>query len=85
MDPFCLINDQSVGECAPNSMIDSADIAGRCMDGMKSLGTSLRAFRRVHGDNIELIVWKFDIQSAYRNLWVSPAWQAKQIISIKNM
>ena len=42
---FRLINDQSAGEFSPNSMIDSEDVAGTCMDGIKSLGASLHAFR----------------------------------------
>jgi hypothetical protein len=84
-DAFRLINDQSAGEFAPNSMIDSADVAGTCMDGIKSLGASLRAFRKIHGDDVELVMWKSDIQSAYRNLWVSPAWQAKQIVTVEDL
>ena len=42
-DTFQLINDQSAGEFSPNSMIHLDDIAGTCMDGIKSLGTSLLA------------------------------------------
>ena len=42
-DTFRLINDQSAGEFSPNSMIHPDDIAGTCMDGIKSLGTSLLA------------------------------------------
>src|ERR1700734_1996004 len=62
---LCLINDQSDGDFSPNSMIDCDDIAGTCMDGIKSLGASLRAFRRENGDNIELIMHKSDIQGPY--------------------
>jgi hypothetical protein len=40
-DTFRLINDQSAGEFAPNSMIDHDNIAGTCMDRIKSLGASL--------------------------------------------
>jgi hypothetical protein len=52
------------------------------MDGIKSLGASLRAFRKTEGDDVELVMWKSDIQMAYRNLWLSPEWQAKQIVSV---
>lgn len=80
-DTFRLINDQSAGDFSPNSMIDDSSVAGTSMDGIKSLGASLRAFRRFEGDE-ELVMWKSDIQMAYRNLWLAPEWQAKQIVSI---
>jgi len=79
---FCLINDQSAGEFSPNSMIDSEDVAGTCMDGIKSLGASLRAFRKAEGDLVELIMWKSDIEAAYRNFWLAKEWQVKQTVSV---
>jgi hypothetical protein len=41
---FQLINDQSAGEFLPNLMIEIEDIAGTCMDSIKSLGASLCDF-----------------------------------------
>jgi len=55
-DALCLINDQSANKFSPNSMIDSKDVAGTCMDGIKSLGASLCAFHKVEGDDIELLM-----------------------------
>jgi hypothetical protein len=81
-DTFRLINDQSDGEFSPNSMIDRNDIAGTCMDGIKSLGASLRAFRQENGDDIELIMHKSDVQGAYRNIPMAPLWQIKQAVAL---
>ena len=81
-DTLRLINDQSDGEFSPNSMIDRDDIAGTCMDGIKSLGASLRAFRREHGDHLQLIIYKSDIQGAYRNIPMAPLWQLKQAVAL---
>ena len=83
-DTFRLINDQSHGEFSPNSMIDRDDIAGTCMDGIKSLGASLRAYRRKHGDHVQLIMHKSDIQGAYRNIPMAPMWQLKQIVAFEH-
>ena len=63
-------------------MIDSEDVAGTCMDGIKSLGASLRAFRKAEGDLVELIMWKSDIEAAYRNFWLAKEWQVKQTVSV---
>jgi hypothetical protein len=81
-DALRLINDQSAGEFSPISMIDSENVAGTCMDGIKLLGASLHAFCKAEGDDIELVMWKSDIQMAYCNLWLLPEWQAKQVVSV---
>jgi hypothetical protein len=80
-DSFWLINDQSSGEFSPNSMIDPEDIAGTCMDGIKSLGASLRAHHDEFG-NEELVMFKSDICAAYWLLWMRREWQAKQIVTV---
>jgi hypothetical protein len=79
-----LINDQSDGDFSPNSMISHDDIAGTCMDGIKSLGASLRAFRKEHGDHVQLIIYKSDIQGAYRNIPLAPLWQLKQAVAFED-
>jgi len=79
-----LINDQSASEFSPNSMINSEAVAGTCMDGIKSLGASLHAFRMAKGDDVQLVMWKSDIQMAYHNLWLSLGWQAKQVFTVSN-
>jgi hypothetical protein len=83
-DSLRLINDQSDGEFSPNSMINRDDIAGTCMDGIKSLGASLRAFRREHGEHVQLIMHKSDIQGAYRNIPMAPLWQLKQAVAFED-
>jgi len=50
------------------------------MDGVKSLGASLRTFRQGYGD-VELIMHKSDVAGAYRNIPMSPMWQLKQIVA----
>jgi len=83
-DTFQLINDQSDGEFSPNSMIDCDNIAGTCMGGIKSLGASLRTYHRRHGDHVQLIMHKSDIQGAYRNIPMAPMWQLKQIVAFEH-
>jgi hypothetical protein len=79
---FRLINDQSAGEFSPNSMINREDVAGTCMDSIKSLGASLHTFRKANGEHVELVMWKSNIEAAYRNLWLAKEWQAKQTVTI---
>jgi len=79
-DTFRLINDQSAGEFSPNSMIHPDDVAGTCMDSIQSLGASLRAHRDKYGDE-RLVMFKADIKEAYRLMWMSPEWQAKQAVT----
>jgi hypothetical protein len=67
-DALCLINNQSVGEYSPNSMISHDNIAGTCMDRIKELGVSLRAYQEENGSDMQLIIWKSNIHRAYRNL-----------------
>lgn len=81
-DTFRLINDQSAGEFSLNSMISRDDVAGTCMDGIRSLCSSLLAFRKTYGPKVRLIMYKSDIKGAYRNLWLHPLWQIKQIVSL---
>ena len=64
-------------------MISHDDVAGTCMDSIKSLGASLHAFRREHGDQVELVIYKSDIQGAYRNIPMAPLWQLKQAVVFK--
>ena len=81
-DTLRLINHQSYGDHSLNSMISREDVAGTRMDGIRSLGTALLRFREEHGDDVELVIYKSDISHAYRNIWVHPLWQIKQIVSV---
>ena len=80
MDTLRLINNQSNSNFSPNSMISHDDIARTCMDSIKSLGASLHAFHWEHGDHVELIIYKSDIQGAYHNIPMAPLWQLKQAV-----
>ena len=80
-DTYWLINDQSAGEYSPNSMIHPDDIAGTCMDSIKSLGTSLLAHWDSFGDE-ELVIFKADIKEVYHLMWMCPEWQAKQVVTV---
>ena len=80
-DTYWLINDQSAGEYSPNSMIHPDDITGMCMDGIKSLGTSLLTHQDFFGDE-ELVIFKADIKEVYHPMWMCPEWQAKQVITV---
>ena len=80
-DSLRLINHQSYGDHSLNSMIPKERVAGTCMDGIRSLITALLCFRQEFGDDVELLIYKSDISHAYRNFWVHPLWQIKQIVS----
>ena len=81
-DTLRLINDQSDGEFSLNLMINHDNIAGTCMDGIKLVGASLPAFRREHSDHLQHVVYKSDIQGAYRNMPMAPMWQLKQAVAL---
>lgn len=81
-DTFRLINHQSYGEHSLNSMIPKESVSGTCMDGIRSLCTALLRYRQELGDDKEILMYKSDISTAYRNFWVHPLWQIKQIVSV---
>ena len=62
-----LVVDQSAGKYSLNSMINPKDIAGVKLDGIKSLGASLRSFRATNPHS-ELLIFKSDISAAYRQM-----------------
>ena len=64
-DTFRLINHQSYGDHLLNSMILREDVAGTCVDGIRSLVTALLCFQVEHGDDVELVIYKSDISHAY--------------------
>jgi len=85
-DKLRLVVDHSAGPYSINSMIDRQSIAGVKLDGIKSLGDSIRAFRTSHpadlSDGQTLTLWKSDVAAAYRQMPMHPLWQIKQIINI---
>ena len=82
-DTLQLINNQSNGAFSPNSMLSHDNVARMCMDSIKSLGASLRAFCREQGDQVELVIYKSDIQGAYCNIPMALLWQLKQAVAFK--
>jgi hypothetical protein len=62
-------------------MIGRDDIKGVKLDGIPSLGSSLRHFR-LNNPDAQLVMWKSDVSSAYRLAPVHPLWQIKQIITV---
>jgi hypothetical protein len=79
---FRLIVDHLHGEFSPNSRIQKAEIAGVKLDGIRSLGASLRSHRKAR-PNSELVIWKSDISEAYRLCPMHPLWQLNQIVAIE--
>jgi hypothetical protein len=79
-----LIVDHSAGIYSINSMIDRQDIAGVKLDGIKTLGDSIRAFRSSEPmtKTCPLILWKSDVAAAYRQMPMHPLWQIKQAVCI---
>lgn len=80
-----LMVDHSCSEFSLNSMISHDDIAGTRLDGIKDLIDSILQFRREHGPNVKLTLFKSDVSAAYRRLPMHPLWQIKQIITIEGL
>jgi hypothetical protein len=62
-------------------MIDRQAILGVKLDGIKTLGDSIRAFRATHPTE-DLTLWKSDVAAAYHQMPMHPLWQIKQAICI---
>ena len=85
VDKLRLIVDHSAGSCSINSMIDQDSISGVKLDGIKTLGDSIRAFRASQPDgSAPLVLWKSDVAAAYRQIPMHPLWQIKQAVCIDN-
>jgi len=82
-DKLRLVVHHSYGQFSLNSMINREDIAGVRLDGLRSFGASLLAFRKAH-PTVPLIMWKADVAAAYRQMPMHPFWQIFQIISAFN-
>jgi len=85
-DKLHLVVDHSAGSYSINSMIDHQSIAGDKLDGIKSLGDSIRVFCASHPTNLSdmqtLTLWKSDVAATYHQMPMHPLWQIKQIINI---
>jgi hypothetical protein len=78
-----MVVDHSSEKYSLNSMIDPKDIAGVKLDGVASLGVSLRSFRRE--DSIsELQMFKSDVSAAYCQMPMHPLYQIMTIITVNN-
>ena len=80
-DKLHLVVDHSAGSFSINSLIDRQAIAGVKLDGIRSLGDSIRELRH-SGEDGPLIIWKSDVAAAYRQMPMHPLWQIKQIVRI---
>ena len=85
-DKLRLVVDHSAGLYSLNSMIDRQSIGGVKLDGIKSLGDSIRSFHASHADEFlsgtPLTLWKSDVAAAYRQMPMHPLWQIKQVVNI---
>jgi len=78
-----MVVDHSSGKYSLNSMIDPKDIAGVKLNGIRSLGSSLRSFRASDPDS-ELIVFMSDVSAAYRQMPMHVLYQLLTIITVDN-
>jgi hypothetical protein len=76
-----MVVDHSAGKYSLNSMIDPKDIASVKLDGINSLGSSLRSFKTTDL-NSELIVFKSDVSTAYRQMPMHFLYQLLTIITV---
>jgi hypothetical protein len=82
-DMLRLVVDHSAGPFSLNSMIDRQNIAGVKLDGIRTLGDSIRAHHS-SGSADRLVIWKSDVAAAYRQMPMHPLWQIKQVVRIDN-
>ena len=80
---FRLVVNHSAGKYALNSMIPREDVSGTSLDMIKDLVDSVIQCRRELGPSVQLVLFKSDVSSAYRNLPMHPVWQMKQIVTIE--
>ena len=78
-----MVVDHSAGKYSLNSMIDPKDIAGVKLDGIHSLGASLRAFR-VNNPETDLVIFKSDVGAAYRQMPMHFLYQLLTVITVNN-
>lgn len=79
-DKVCVCSNMSFGNPSPNSLIDRSKIR-ISMDSLISFAPFLINRKKKLND---LVLWKSDVDSAYRNCPLSPQWQIHQIIKVKN-
>ncbi|KZW04026.1 DNA/RNA polymerase, partial [Exidia glandulosa HHB12029] len=76
-----LVVDQTAGEFSLNSMIPPNQLGYTKLDDIHTLGEALLAHRKLHRDD-ELVIFKSDVQDAYRLLPMDPLWQIKQVVTV---
>ena len=80
---LCMVVDHSAGKYSLNSMINPKDIAGVKLDGIHSLGVSLRAFR-ANDPHSDLVIFKSDVGAAYRQMPMHFLYQLLTLITVDN-
>jgi hypothetical protein len=87
-DKLCLVVDHSASPYSINLMIDCQSIAGVKLDGIKTLGDSIREFYALSPThqpcNKPLLLWKSDVAAVYRQMPMHPLWQIKQVVNIND-
>jgi hypothetical protein len=85
-DKLRLTVDHSAGSCSINSMIDQESISGVKLDGIKTLGDSIKVFRTNQPDGLAppLVLWKSDVMATYQQMPMHPLWQIKQAVQINS-
>ena len=87
-DKLHLVVDHSAGPYSINSMIDHQSITGVKLDGIRTLGDSIREFYASCPTDLQhgkcLVLWKSDVAAAYRQMPMHPLWQIKQVVNIDN-
>ena len=84
-DKLRLVNDHSASRFSLNSMIDHDHVTSFPMDNLAQFGEHLINLRRKSPDLVgpkSIVVWKSDIEGAYRLCPLHPFWQIKQAVRI---
>ncbi|KAF8994781.1 hypothetical protein BDQ17DRAFT_1430791 [Cyathus striatus] len=80
---FRMITNQSAGENALNSLISHKSVEGCCpLDSLHHLGDTLLRLKRKYGHLRDLLLFKFDVKSAYRLIPMHPLWQCMQVVTM---
>ena len=80
-DTMCLVMDHSSGDFSPNSMITWEDVVGVWLNGLHTLGVSIM-WSKHNCPNADLILYKSDVSTTYRQLLMHPLYQILQIVTV---
>ncbi|KAJ6458825.1 hypothetical protein C8R47DRAFT_1162681 [Mycena vitilis] len=84
-DKLRLVTDFTAGDFSRNSTISRLSTNATHFDGIRELSDHLRALRREHGPDADLVIFKSDVKGAFKVLPMSIMWQPWQVYFISGL